>query len=75
MARRLKETEKSDRQFLYIDADAGTGRKILRLSRQNYKPISSSPCFFKLGDERTHKFINASFLPFFALLSIPPSFN
>lgn len=75
MARRLKETRKDDRQYLYIDADAGMGRKILRLSRKMSKTISSSPCFFKSVNKRTHKFLNASFLPFFALLSIPPSFN
>lgn len=47
----------------------------MRLSGKIEKTISSSPCFLNFGDERTHKFINASFLPFFALLSIPPSFN
>lgn len=37
---------------------------------------SNSPSLYsRQGDERTQKFINASFLPFFALLSIPPSFN
>lgn len=41
----------------------------------NREPISPSPFIYQVGDERTQKFIIASFLPFFALLSIPPSFN
>jgi len=47
----------------------------LRLDGLDRKPIYPSQFIFGSGDERTHKFINASFLPFFALLSIPPSFN
>lgn len=47
----------------------------MRFDGLNRKPISPSLFVFRSGDERTHKFINASFLPFFALLSIPPSFN
>ncbi|RFT16449.1 MAG: hypothetical protein OP8BY_1627 [Candidatus Saccharicenans subterraneus] len=47
----------------------------MRFDGLNRKSISPSPSIYSIGDERTHKFINASFLPFFALLSIPPSFN
>ncbi len=75
MAGRRVETKTGDRQFLYIDSFAGPGREILRFDGLNRKPISPSPFICRHGDERTHKFINASFLPFFALLSIPPSFN
>ncbi|MCR4408823.1 MAG: hypothetical protein QHH43_02145 [Candidatus Saccharicenans sp.] len=75
MAERRRATRTSDRQFLYIDTLDVMGREILRFDGLNRKPISPSPFIYPLGDERTHKFINASFLPFFALLSIPPSFN
>jgi len=54
---------------------------IVRLWREKFRihgPVSKShspSLYSQQGDERTQKFINASFLPFFALLSIPPSFN
>ncbi len=75
MAGRSRATRTNERQLLYIDTFAGPGREILRFDGLNRKSISPSPSIYSIGDERTHKFINASFLPFFALLSIPPSFN
>jgi len=60
--------------FTDINYVVQAGREKLRI----HGPVSksNSPSLYsRQGDERTQKFINASFLPFFALLSIPPSFN
>gem|GEM_PF-1901986 len=73
--KRLRKTKLSKRQYLYIDSYAGTGRETLRTYGPMNKSISPSHFSCLEDDERTQKFINASFLPFFALLSIPPSFN
>jgi len=60
--------------FVYINSVIRIWREKLRITG----PVSesSSPSIYSFeDDEHTQKFINASFLPFFALLSIPPSFN
>jgi hypothetical protein len=72
-AKTLRE-EAMTSSFFYINSVIRTWREKLRITG----PVSesSSPSFYYFeDDERTQKFINASFLPFFALLSIPPSFN
>jgi hypothetical protein len=75
MARaRNHKTEYRISSFIHINCIARTWREKLRITG----PVceSNSPSFYSFqDDERTQKFINASFLPFFALLSIPPSFN
>jgi len=58
--------------IFHIDIIAGLGREVSTNKRANSETPSLSYYF---EDERTQNFINASFLPFFALLSIPPSFN
>ncbi|MGB9835505.1 MAG: hypothetical protein ACPLRX_02050 [Candidatus Saccharicenans sp.] len=60
------------KNILHIDISAGLGREVYVNKRADLKTPS---LFSSFEDERTQKYINASFLPFFALLSIPPSFN
>ncbi|MGB9765348.1 MAG: hypothetical protein ACPLZD_08355 [Candidatus Saccharicenans sp.] len=64
----------NDRKPIYIDYFAGLGREKSKIHEPK-NPISPSLLFSLKDDERTKNFIIASFLPFFALLSIPPSFN
>jgi hypothetical protein len=75
MVRSKRNKTEIKRYSFIIDLFAGLGRETLRRlgPRKNSKAPSLS--FYREDDERTQKLINASFLPFFALLSIPPSFN
>ncbi|MGB4705240.1 MAG: hypothetical protein WBI18_09255 [Candidatus Saccharicenans sp.] len=73
MESRVRSAEIKHEHIPYIYA--GPGRETLRFNKREFKPVSPSLFAYRMGDERTHQLINASFLPFFALLSIPPSFN
>lgn len=61
------------RYLFLIDSIVGLGRETLRVHGPMKNLKAPSLYFYLEEDERTQ--INASFLPFFALLSIPPSFN
>jgi hypothetical protein len=70
--RKVARTWMKKANILHIDIIAGLVREVSTHKKANSETPS---LFYYQEDERTQKFINASFLPFFALLSIPPSFN
>lgn len=71
--REFKETKK---MLFRYKGYSWVGRETFRIDCLTGKNSGApSPVSYFSGHERTQYLINASFLPFFALLSIPPSFN